>query len=192
MIEIIDIFKTPVYAVNKNLDLNYYNKKTLEFEKKYNSRKKSNLGGYQSPNLIDNESVFRKKFFNDIKEDLSKFYSLFNINKNIEMSELWLNINRKNSSNKLHDHPHSFMSGVFYINAKKDNGDLVFYNDFNKGLYTENFHSSYIKEYNPYNSSSFRFNPENNFLVLFLSSTWHEVEPNLTDDERISLSFNLK
>ena len=70
---IVDIFKTPIYTIKKNLDVNYYTKKALEFEKKYESHKISNIGGYQSPDLIEKEDVFQKKFFDDIKEDLLEY-----------------------------------------------------------------------------------------------------------------------
>ncbi|MAZ35130.1 MAG: hypothetical protein CMO06_18485 [Thalassospira sp.] len=191
MNEIIDIFKTPIYNIKKNLDVNYYTKKALEFEKKYESRKKDNIRGYQSPDLIEKEDVFQKKFFKDITEDLLKYYSLFNINKNIQMNELWLNVNRRHAINKAHDHPFSFMSGVFFIKGPEKSGDLVLHNDHNKILYTQNFHSQYIKKWNSYNSVTYRIEPEENVLILFPSSVWHDVEPNLSDETRISLSFNM-
>ena len=192
MTNTIDIFKTPIYKIKKNLNLDYYLNKSLSFKEKYPSRNKSNAGGYQSPDLIINEKIFQQNFFNDIREDLTNFYSIFNMNKEIQTKELWLNINKQHSFNKLHDHPFSFMSGVFYIKANKNNGKLIFHDNYSKNLYAENYHTSYISSYNEYNSSTHHIVPEENTLILFLSSTWHEVEPNLTNEERISLSFNLK
>lgn len=188
---LIDIFKTPIYMKKLNLDLSYYEKKSFLFEKKHQSRKKSNLGGYQSPDLIVNEDLFQKKFFNDIKEDLNSFYSEFNINKNAQMSELWLNVNRRHAYNKTHDHPFSFMSGVFYIRAPEKSGKLIFHDNSSKNLYTQNFHHKYIEKWNSYNSTTYQIDPEENVLILFLSSVWHDVEPNETDEPRISLSFNM-
>ena len=107
------------------------------------------------------------------------------------MDELWLNVNRRHAINKAHDHPFSFMSGVFYIKAPEKSGDLVLHNDHNKILYTRNFHSQYIKKWNSYNSVTYRLEPEENVLILFPSSVWHDVEPNLSDEARISLSFNV-
>ena len=111
--------------------------------------------------------------------------------KNIQMNELWLNVNRRHAINKAHDHPFSFMSGVFFIKGPEKSGDLVLHNDHNKILYTQNFHPQYIKKWNSYNSVTYRIEPEENVLILFPSSVWHDVEPNLSDETRISLSFNM-
>ena len=147
MTNTIDIFKTPIYKIKKNLNLDYYLNKSLSFKEKYPSRNKSNAGGYQSPDLIINEKIFQQNFFNDIREDLTNFYSIFNMNKEIQTKELWLNINKQHSFNKLHDHPFSFMSGVFYIKANKNNGKLIFHDNYSKNLYAKNYHTSYISSY---------------------------------------------
>ena len=48
-----------------------------------------------------------------------------------------------------------------------------------------------IEKYNEHNSPNWMISPVENQLLLFPSWLSHRVEPNLTEGERISISFNL-
>ena len=50
---------------------------------------------------------------------------------NFYFRNAWININAKGGSNALHDHPGASLSGVFWINAPKDSGNIVFKNPHN-------------------------------------------------------------
>ena len=47
-----------------------------------------------------------------------------------------------------------------------------------------------IEKYNALNTNSVSMNPEKNLLLVFPSWLDHSVDPNQSDDIRISLSFN--
>ena len=54
------------------------------------------------------------------------------------------------------------------------------------------FWSFEFQEYTPVTSSRYVITPEDNLLVLFPSNLYHHVEPNQSNEDRISLSFNVK
>jgi len=86
-------------------------------------------------------------------------------------------------------HPNSSISGVFYIECLKESGQIVFENPFRDHLgYTWD---SRLTVYNPNTSSKWKIVPETNKLLLFPSFLNHYVEPNLSKDKRISISFNV-
>ena len=80
---------------------------------------------------------------------------------------LWYNINGRGCYNLMHDHnKEEGCSGVFYIDAPDKNmGNLYFENG---------------KEYEPIP----------NRLILFPADLKHGVKPNLSNQSRISMSFN--
>ena len=49
----------------------------------------------------------------------------------------------------------------------------------------------YVKEYNPLNSNIWWYTPQDNVLILFPSWLKHQVETNQSEEDRISISFNI-
>jgi uncharacterized protein (TIGR02466 family) len=87
----------------------------------------------------------------------------------------------------VHNHYPSLLSGVFYSKIPKNSGNLIFkIDDLNYHLMNLN-----LSEYNVYNSSNYSLSPEEGFLHIFPGWLKHEVEPNLSEEERISFSFNV-
>ena len=79
----------------------------------------------------------------------------------------------------------SIVSGVYYVSIPKNSGSIVFLNKNLDVYYRHN-----VKNYNKYNSSTWKINPEENKCILFPSYLQHYVEPNFNKKERISISFN--
>lgn len=48
-----------------------------------------------------------------------------------------------------------------------------------------------ITKFNYHNSTLWGFRPEDNYLFLFPAWLKHSVTPNLSQEERISISFNI-
>ena len=85
-------------------------------------------------------------------------------------------------------HPFSKLSGVFYVKIPKNSGDLIFVNETEIPCFID--HNN-ITEFNNYNSFKWSIKPEENVLYLFPSWLGHYVNPNLSKEKRISISFNL-
>jgi uncharacterized protein (TIGR02466 family) len=183
---IIDIFKTSIYKTSIiNTEYINYFINLLKIQKdKDNINYVSNVGGFQSKSL----NILDK----NIKENLfikpaSEYIKQFNKNYKIELLNFWINSNNKNDYNLLHNHTECNISGVYYIKAPESSGRIVFQNgDLTKmssknQFYFDdpNFYSRYFLPVNQYN------------LILFPSETFHYVEPNRSNEERISVAFNL-
>ena len=154
-----------------NIDSEFWVDKLYDLKKEYDNNYKSNIGGYQSPNLINDANLLDLKFFivNSIK-DLTK-------SENIDLFEIWLNISSFGNFNLPHNHIKENKginySGVLYLKTNEKSGDIRFYNPFN-------FNESY-----PYT-------PQIKDIVLFDSNVYHSVDVNLSKEDRMSIAFNFR
>jgi uncharacterized protein (TIGR02466 family) len=178
-------FEYPIWYSQENYEHNEellkycYYKKTCE-----NGLIKSNVGGWHSTNLkVENEDVL-KNFFTFLNSKLSLLNEKFSYK--FELSTLWININSFGNSNKLHVHPGALLSGVYYVKANEDQGEisfyhpLSFYNDFIFNKLGSKMVDSYVT-----------YKPKTGKLIIFPSLLPHEVLSNSTDCDRISISFNV-
>ena len=183
-----DMFKQSLYSFKLDLDLNVLNNFCLDYEKNNKSRFCSNFGGFQSNDLDFNIPILNKMgnlILNNVNY-VSKKY--FKINKLLDISNMWFNINRYKDNNSKHIHPNSLFSGVFYSKIPNNSGKIKFFNSESAGIF---FADVDMIEHTEYNSSSYVLTPETSFLHIFPSFLNHCVEPNLSqNEERISFSFN--
>jgi uncharacterized protein (TIGR02466 family) len=182
-----DVFKQSIYSFKLNLNLEEINNFCLDFEKNNKGRVVSNFGGFQSNNLDFNIPIVNKlgNLILGNVNYVSKKY--FKVNKLLSISNIWFNINRYKDNNTKHIHPNSLFSGVFYSKTPDNSGDIKFFSSENVEIF---FAGVDMTEYTKYNSSSYALKPEASFLHIFPSFLNHCVEPNLSNEERISFSFN--
>ena len=90
--------------------------------------------------------------------------------------------------NAPHIHPNSLFSGVYYIKAPENSGDLVC-NDPRPGV---QLNMPTRKEGKPSKNlwREVHLKPVEGRIIIFPFYLWHNVEPNLSNDIRISVSFN--
>ena len=106
------------------------------------------------------------------------------------MNSFWININRFKDYNQYHTHPGSLFSGVYYIKSLSNSGNIEFKHPASKSI--ESYWNEKISNINPSNSCVWEIEPVENRLLIFPSWLEHQVLPNVTQKDRISLSFNLK
>jgi len=186
-IKVIETFKSCVAEIKLNENL----EELISFFKKLKikeGRKLSNVGGFQSKDINLNDPLL-KPLIKKIENYSNIFCNQFlNINKKLNLTNIWANINNFKDFNLPHNHGFSILSGVFYIKIPKNSGNLIFKTDHQ----LENFvPRSLIINYNNYNSSTWEFCPKINTLYLFPSWYIHYVGPNLSNKERITTAFNL-
>ena len=153
-------------------------------------RKLSNDGGYQSGKLDFELAPVLKNLSNQIVERVNGLHVALMLNNVLEqrLSNAWFNINRKGDYNIPHVHPRSCFSGVFYVKAPKDCGDLYLKNP---AVSLEHVITDIeIQQYNAFTSPSLRVAAEPGKLVLFPSWVLHFVKANQSDSDRISIAFN--
>lgn len=148
----------------------------------------SNRGGWQSPSDFYLDDSF-SEFSNYIIQN--SLIALTHYNLEFELSNMWININRRGDYNIIHDHPGSTISGVLWVKTPKNCGSLVFHSphSFVQHLLLQNVDSEIAKEQNYYDN--YMFNPKEGTMIIFPSDLKHGVEPNESDEDRISIAFNL-
>ena len=109
--------------------------------------------------------------------------------------QAWPNINRFGDYHNLHNHPHSWLSGTYYVSVPSDDPSIGSRNDLNPNnisFYDPRPQANMIsingdKQVDP----EFRHNPKSGELLLWPAFLHHFVHPNLCHVERISVSFNI-
>ena len=186
-------FPTPVWA----LQLDNYksiNEQMYEFIKtsQTNDQKgisKSNIRGWHSKdfNMQENEPKNFIKFILPAIEQVITDMNWEKQKQSININNMWAIINTGGSANLRHQHGNSTISGAYYVRAPKNSGDIVFYDPRPAPVYT------YPKALNPnlLNAQVNGISPKEGALVLFPSYLDHSVNENLSNEERIVISFNI-
>lgn len=195
-IEEIDIFKTSIQQCKLNLNIDLITTDAYSLKSNIPSEKKSNTNGYQSPNIeksiIDSYNLTGITQVVSFLDSLSMFYTQkFELtNKEVVLSNLWLNINHKNSSNDIHTHPGAFLSGIIYIKNSETAETCFVNNDVSQPHHFATHLQEDIYKF-PLLNSMFSYKPEDNSMVIFSGVQHHFVKNNLTDKDRITIAFNL-
>ena len=148
-----------------------------------NGRILSNNGGWQSSDLYFNSDDVINKFSKFIQHHLNILSEKIKIK--LVINSLWININGYQNSNIIHTHPGSFISGVFYVKAEENQGDICFQNPL------KHFNDFMYINYAFLDTNVF-YQPKTGKLLLFPASLPHSVLSNETNIDRISISFNTK
>ena len=186
-------FPTPVWTLQ--LD-NYQsiNEEMYKFIKNTQSKdqkgiSKSNIKGWHSKdfNMQENEPKNFIKFILPAIEQVITDMNWEKQKQSININNMWAIINTGGSANLRHQHGNSTISGAYYVRAPKNSGDIVFYDPRPAPVYT------YPKALNPnlLNAQVNGISPKEGALVLFPSYLDHSVNENLSNEERIVISFNI-
>tara|TARA_Y100000004_G_C8749975_1_gene341957 strand:- start:47 stop:625 length:579 start_codon:yes stop_codon:yes gene_type:complete len=151
----------------------------------------SNLGGWQSGNISYPDSPFF--FLQDIEricQEVAK--DTLKINKSVSLSNAWININQKHNSNQTHTHPNGILSGVYYIKTPAGCGSIEFLHPAIDMMERDWDGIVSDSDFNKYNSRGWWLPPKEGILYIFPSWLKHFVNSNMSDEERISISFNVR
>ena len=148
----------------------------------------SNRGGWQSEgfNIINEDDVLQLFLINC----LSNFPP---IKKSVELrGYAWININKPGDYNIKHVHPTNDLSGVLWIKCLENSGDIVFDSPNNFESFLEN--KSYNDDFKKSNciDDSYHFYPNEGRMLVFPSHLSHHVQENKSNEDRISVSFNIR
>jgi len=186
MTNIVDAFKIPVYRVSLDLNLKTMLTHCNYLRKIDKGMTRSNSGGWHS-NFLNGIHRPLNNLFLEIEKHSRLFSHQLSVDHIVNMDKIWVNINGTSDFNVAHIHPNCLLSGVFYVKVPKDSGNLVF---MNPACDTMIYDWKNFKTFNGYNSASLSFTPKENELFMFPSWLKHQVDPNNSKKERVSLSFN--
>jgi uncharacterized protein (TIGR02466 family) len=149
----------------------------------------SNMNGWQSEDIYRDINIPNiSKLIDEIEiqsGNIFKDHGLKNII-HVGIDNSWANINFKGSSNNVHTHAGSVMSGVYYVKASENSGDTVFYNDPRLDFYNQ----LYFDAYNKNTLAHIMYKPVVGRVLIFPSLIPHSVTLNKSQEDRISISFN--
>jgi uncharacterized protein (TIGR02466 family) len=106
----------------------------------------------------------------------------------LELATCWIIVNGKFASGAAHCHPNAFLSGVYYINAAENCGDIFFQDPRHAAL----MGACPVTEHTAWTVRQISYRPAPGGMLIFPSWLYHGVEPNLSDEPRVSLSFNFR
>tara|TARA_R100000231_G_C5285946_1_gene153095 strand:- start:94 stop:702 length:609 start_codon:yes stop_codon:yes gene_type:complete len=153
----------------------------------------SNKRGWQSLSKeIFTEEDF-KPFSDELIPSITELTKEFKVNRQMDLVQMWLNVNGSFSYNVSHRHPGADLSGVLWIKQTPESGRFVFdnmdvgYRDImllngmdRNHLEDKKMPPEYVPDY------------KDGTIMIFPSGLSHRVEINETTEDRISLSFNIK
>ena len=186
-------FSTPVWIneINNYEDINR-NLKDFIYKEKENKPKgttKSNVKGWHSDDFdLKNEDL--KNFISEISNSIGvaiKDMDWDLESQLVKITSMWAIINHKDAFNEKHHHGGSALSAAYYVKAEQNAGDIVFFDPRQANV----FHHPTSTSVNEVNAQVKSVTPKSGTLVLFPSYLEHKVNPNLSNEERIVISFNV-
>lgn len=149
---------------------------------------KSNENGWQSDNVVQQMDEFRDLNLRIIQicERIGQS-QLFQSNL-VYRHQAWVNISPPGASNKIHYHANCHFSGVYYISLKAPECGSIFFRDprvVNRMLtYPTDQRTDFTAE-------EVSMPPEEGRIYVFPGWLEHGVNVNRSDQDRISISFNV-
>ena len=186
-------FPTPVWTLQLD-EYQSINEQMYKFIKITQSKdqqgiSKSNIKGWHSKdfNMQENEPKNFIKFILPAIEQVITDMNWEKQKQSININSMWAIINTGGAANHRHQHSNCTISGAYYVRAPKNSGDIIFYDPRPAPVYT------YPKAVNPnlLNAQVNGISPKEGALVLFPSYLDHSVNENLSNEERIVISFNI-
>ena len=179
------LFPTPLLITKLNRNITDNEKQFIK-DSALSVRNNINNSITTSNNVLDNNELkdIKEYIETHIQEYKQKIISP-KYDNTLYITESWINYTNKNQSHHKHSHDNSLVSGVFYFNTI-ENDAITFYKK-KSGLSL----SFDTETANVFNSLSYKLPVSNNMLILFPSELEHEVDINIQDKTRISLSFNV-
>ena len=156
-----------------------------------NGLSRSNQGGWHSkPFDLKDKNSAPFIFFQSIQKyvaDVFKEYGWLYVPGKVNLTEMWAIINKKNNFNIEHTHPNNYLSAAYYVKAPENCGSFIVTNP--NSVSRERITASVRKT--EFNQNIAQIKPKEGDLLLFPAYLPHSVGMNLSDEDRIVISFNV-
>jgi len=145
----------------------------------------SNYNGFQSSDIMPNQCEEIDKLVEHLDKELAACAKQVGLPE-VELYNIWLNINPPGAYNHLHNHVGSVFSGVYYVDASNHQGNI----QFERSDGAEYHIPDYVEKATYYTSTRATYACKTGALYVFPSWLKHSVEGNRSNTDRISISFN--
>jgi len=184
--DIYNIFPIPVYMTKMDRG---FTKQELNFVKEQKKHCSKNAGNINTKDTY----ILNRKEFKNIKKFLTKHCKNYldtvicpHNDLELYITQSWLNYTEANQYHHKHEHPNSIVSGVLYFDSDIEK-DKIFFTKADCPQIKPIIDNT---KFNLWNSDTWFFPVETGKLIMFPSSTIHQVETKKGDNTRISLAFN--
>lgn len=196
--ETLNLFSTPVYK-NKLIDKDFdkvqqeifLSLKKVKFisTNKLHPKSFDPLNTKVSENIQESNYLYKYGCINliqSISENVVNYLKSIGLKGEVkfEITNSWMTCIDNNHHIQTHHHEGAGISGIYYYKTNGKDGNLYLSTPI-KYMQISNI----FKRCDP--NQSFEIIPENGMIILFPSWIDHGVRSNTTDDERISVAFNI-
>jgi len=186
------LFSVPLWsrAVLDHETVNQYILSLLpQIEKATTASQRSNVGGWHSaPNLhLNNDFAQIRQIIGTTCVQCATSLNYDFENFDIAFNEMWLNRNGPGDYNRAHIHSHAIFSGVYYIKVPPQSGNIELYDPIRERAMM----AVPVKQAMPRTGQTLEVEGEEGKLLIFPSWLQHAVQANRSDEDRVSLSFNM-
>ena len=165
----------------------YLEKHIVEWSNQDKGVHKTNVNGWHSKTDMNHKKEY-EPLIQELFQMQNEIIQEEHLDIKPRLGNMWANINPPGGYNNGHVHPNSLFSGAYYVKAQPNSGRLHVM-DPRPGVQQvmparkpgkiprELWRETY-------------YDPIPGRLIMFPSWMWHKVEPNQSNDIRISVSFN--
>jgi uncharacterized protein (TIGR02466 family) len=195
MSEVLPVFPSPIFKVDTNPEFKDIKSDLINFC--YSEQERDPIGvnksNYNSWHSITYTSQKRfEQYKNFINDNIKKIFNIhLSEQSDFKLEGAWININAKNSSNSLHNHPGCDLSGCLWIKSTENSGSIRFENPNYFSQFKLINHCNFETKNKISFSDFYWFKPIEGQMLLFPSEIRHCVFENKDDEDRISIAFNL-
>ena len=180
-------FPTIIYAEDFKLDTNQLAENIIQWSKEDPGVAKTNRNAWHSTTDMQNRPEY-KPLIDELFKMVNQVFEEEFLTRGAALGNMWANINPPGGYNQPHVHPNAVFSGVYYVKVPPNSGRLVC-QDPRPGIQT--CMPDRKKEQVPKHLwRDVRIEPKENRAIMFNSWLWHSVEPNMSNETRISVSYN--
>lgn len=149
---------------------------------------KTNVKGWQSPNNLQNLPEF-KAINLRILQACQRIGESIKFKPNLVFHiQSWVNISPPGASNQIHYHPNCHFSGVYYISLKAPECGSIYFRD---PRIASRMMTYPITALTDFTAEEILMPPEEGRMYVFPGWMEHGVEENMSDRDRVGISFNV-
>lgn len=143
--------------------------------------------GWQSEQTLHQREEFRDlaACVRDVAKSILRFLRIGY--ERFEITGCWATVLAKGAPHKAHTHPNNFLSGVYYVRTRPGAESINFHDPRSQTAIIR----PPVVELTAENTDQVVVRVTNGTLLMFPSYLEHSVDANASEDERISISFNI-
>ncbi|MDH3690954.1 MAG: 2OG-Fe(II) oxygenase family protein [Gammaproteobacteria bacterium] len=151
---------------------------------------------YTTENLLTADNTAIAWLRECINKTVKDYFQKMEVDYQIDWSVFgWASVNRFGDYHDYHNHPHSYLSGTYYVRVPDTVEKLHTRADVRPGCITfydprSSVNMTAIRN-DPYIEAEFTVSPKPGMIMLWPAFLNHFVHPNLSKELRISISYNV-